>query len=66
MDKRTLLSLLLLAASCVSCAKCVEYELDSYRTTIQFHDNFRVMQLTDLHLGIQIHFIKDMLVLQVL
>lgn len=58
MNKRTLLPLLLLAASCVSCAKGVEYELDSYRTTMQFHDNFRVMQLTDLHLGIQDSFYK--------
>lgn len=43
----------LLCAICVSCGQGVGYKLKDYRTVMKFHDNFKVMQLTDLHLGLQ-------------
>ena len=53
MKTKLMLPLLLVALSCASCSKMVDYDINDYRTTMKFHDNFRVMQLTDLHLGIQ-------------
>ena len=53
MKKKIILPTLLLVLSCISCSQGIPYSVDSYRTTMEFHDNFKVMQLTDLHLGIQ-------------
>lgn len=47
------LSLVAVASFCVSCSAPVDYKVEDYRTTMQFHDNFKVMQMTDLHLGVQ-------------
>lgn len=30
-----------------------DYSVDKYRTTMQFYDDFKILQLTDLHLGIE-------------
>lgn len=30
-----------------------QYDVSEYRTTMQYHDNFKILQLTDLHLGIE-------------
>ena len=51
--KLKLVMLLLIVLLCSSCTKTVDYDVDSYRTTMQFRDNFKVMQLTDLHFGIE-------------
>lgn len=59
MKKRIIIPLILLSASCASCAP-KEYGVANYRTTMEFHDNFRVMQLTDLHLGIQGNVARDL------
>lgn len=53
MKKKILTPLILLCMLCTSCGKGINYELKDYRTVMQFHDNFRVMQLTDIHLGFQ-------------
>lgn len=45
--------ILVVAAFCASCAAPKDYSVNEYRTTMQFHDNFRIMQLADLHLGIE-------------
>ena len=36
-----------------SCVGVKTYGLEDYRTTMKFHDDFKVMQLTDLHFGVQ-------------
>ena len=48
-----LLAMLLLAFSSCGAEGGREYAVDDYRTTMEFHDNFRILQLTDLHLGIE-------------
>lgn len=53
MRKLGALSLLAVAGFCVSCATPKSYDVDLYRTTMDFHDDFKIMQLADLHLGIQ-------------
>ena len=53
MKAKILLPLLLVGFTCASCSHGKQYAIEDYRTTMQFHDNFRVMQLTDLHLGVQ-------------
>jgi len=45
--------LLLSFTACSAPLKEREYEISEYRTTMQFHDNFKILQLTDLHLGIE-------------
>ena len=60
MRKKTLLPLMLIGLYCASCGKGVIYNLEDYRTTMKFHDNFKVMQLTDLHLGIQGNLQRDL------
>lgn len=45
-----------LGALCLtSCAPAqgVDYDVNAYRTTMQFHDNFKILQLADLHFGIE-------------
>ena len=53
MKKYLILFIAMLCLVCTSCSETKEYSVHEYRTTMQFRDNFRVMQLTDLHLGIQ-------------
>lgn len=60
MKRRLILPLLLSALTCASCNQNVQYDLSSYRTTMEFHDNFKVMQLTDLHIGIQGNIKRDL------
>lgn len=63
MKKPLVLSLLsvLMLTSCAS----KTYDVDDYRLTMNFHDDFRILQLTDLHFGIesdfnyQINFVKE-------
>lgn len=44
-----LTSLLLLP----SCSNTKTYEVNDYRLTMNFHEDFKILQLTDLHLGIE-------------
>ena len=60
MKVKTLLSLLLILLFCSSCIKTKEYAVDDYRTVMEFHENFKVMQLTDLHLGIESDLAKQL------
>ena len=53
MNNKIVIPSLLLCALCVSCGQGFDYELKDYRTVMKFHDDFKVMQLTDLHLGVQ-------------
>ena len=53
MKKKKIIPLLLIGLTCASCSQNKTYELKDYRTVMQFHDNFKVMQLTDIHLGVQ-------------
>ena len=53
MRKLNFLAIAAVASFCVSCSAPVDYKVEDYRTTMQFHDNFKVMQLADLHLGVQ-------------
>ena len=53
MNVKKIIPLLLIGLTCASCSQYKQYEIHDYRTTMQFHDNFRVMQLTDLHLGVE-------------
>ena len=53
MKRKNILSLLLLSTICCSCNDVIEYTYEDYQTKMQFHDNFKIMQLTDLHLGIE-------------
>lgn len=53
MKKSKILPLILLIGACISCSKGINYSVEEYRTTMKFHDNFKVMQLTDLHFGIE-------------
>lgn len=48
-------SLLLIGALCAltSCNQTKNYGVNDYRLTMKFHDNFKILQLTDLHLGIE-------------
>ena len=52
----TVLLTALLVFSFTACSvptKEREYAVNEYRTTMQFYDNFKILQLTDLHLGIE-------------
>ena len=50
-----IISVLLLFFSLASCSLSREKEYDAadYRTTMQFYDDFKVLQLTDIHLGVE-------------
>lgn len=52
MKKKNLILVLLIPLVCSSCST-KQYPVSSYRTTMEFHDNFRVLQLADLHFGIE-------------
>ena len=51
MRKLNFLSLVFVAGFCVSCSGPKHYDIELYRSTMNFHDDFKVIQLTDLHLG---------------
>ena len=53
MNKNKLIPFILLSLVCTSCGQSKQYNVEDYRTTMKFHDNFKIMQLTDLHLGIE-------------
>ena len=53
MKKINLYSLLILSLICTSCSSTRTYQVEEYRTTMKFHDNFKIMQITDVHLGIE-------------
>ena len=53
MKVNKLIALILLSLTCGSCGQVQNYEVKDYRTTMTFHEDFKIMQLTDLHLGIQ-------------
>ena len=60
MKKNSILPLILLIGSCISCSKGINYSVEEYRSTMKFHDNFKVMQLTDLHLGVESDLAKQL------
>ena len=60
MKKHSIIPLILLIGTCISCSKGVEHQIEEYRTTMKFHDNFKVMQLTDLHLGVESDLAKQL------
>jgi predicted MPP superfamily phosphohydrolase len=45
---RLLLTLPFIASCAIN-----EYEVEDYRLTMDFHDDFKILQLTDLHFGIE-------------
>ena len=49
------LSAFLLCGLCAGCGGNAEkaYSVDDYRTTMNFRDGFKILQLADLHLGIE-------------
>ena len=52
MNAKKMIPLLLIGLTCASCYQSQTYEINDYRLTMKFHDNFKVMQLTDLHFGL--------------
>ena len=55
-----ILPLLILTVLCSSCHDNVEYSVNDYRTTMQFHDDFKILQVTDLHFGIESDLAKQL------
>lgn len=53
MKKIYILSLFLLILCFSSCSTSKTYDINEYRTTMQYHDDFKILQLTDIHLGIE-------------
>ena len=53
MKKFLIFIMAVLCLACTSCSQAKDYTVNDYRTTMQFYDGFKVMQLTDLHLGVQ-------------
>jgi predicted MPP superfamily phosphohydrolase len=52
----TFIALVTVLSLCVcfsSCGKEKSYDIKEYRTTMQFYDDFKILQITDLHLGIE-------------
>ena len=60
MRKLNISSLILFSTLIVSCSPAKHYDVELYRTTMQFHDDFKVMQLTDIHLGHEGDVIKQL------
>lgn len=60
MKKKDVLIFLLLSSICCSCNQVVNYDVKDYRTTMKFHEDFKIMQLTDLHLGIESDLVKQL------
>ena len=58
---------IILALSFTACSPMLkerEYEVNAYRTTMQFHDDFKILQLTDLHFGIESNLDKQLCVVK--
>lgn len=53
MRKSSFITLSLVSAFCISCSPAKDYDVELYRTVMEFHDDFKVLQLTDIHLGFQ-------------
>lgn len=53
MKKMYSVLMMVLIFLCASCNDGKNYSVDDYRATMKFHDDFKVMQLTDLHFGIE-------------
>ena len=60
MKHKIIIPLLVVGLACTACSAPKSYNLEDYRTTMEFHDNFKVMQLTDLHLGVQGDLVRDL------
>lgn len=64
--KKKIFALLSASVLCLSCVACanekngVQYDVNDYRTTMQFHDDFKIMQLADLHFGIETNVQKQL------
>ena len=70
--KKQILAGLLLAALLLSLAGCAAYRdvpndvgktaypIEAYRTTMQYYDDFKILQLADLHLGIETDVAKQL------
>ena len=50
---KNILTLLLIGLLSTSCSPTKTYSVENYRTVMKFHDNFKILQLTDLHFGIE-------------
>lgn len=48
-----LVALLLPLGGCATMREGRVYDVEAYRTTMQYYDDFKVLQLTDLHFGIE-------------
>ena len=62
MKNKIIIPLLVVGLACTSCVyqEGKSYKLEDYRTTMQFRDDFRLMQITDLHLGVQNDLQRDL------
>ena len=47
------ISILSFTACSTDTADGIDYPIESYRTTMQYYDDFKILQLTDLHFGIE-------------
>ena len=48
---------------CLMCSSCIgktDYDISNYRLTMKFHDDFKVMQISDIHFGLQGEFKKQL------
>ena len=59
MKVNKLIALILLSLTCASCSQVKDYDVEDYRTTMTFHEDFKIMQLTDLHLGIEVDLARN-------
>lgn len=58
--KKKILPILMMSLFCTSCGQSINYSIEEYRTTLEFHDDFKILQLTDLHLGIESDLAKQL------
>lgn len=58
MKRRILSSLFLLPLLLTSCGQ-IEYPLEDYFLDMQYVDNFRVLQLTDIHFGVTTNYVEQ-------
>ena len=57
---KKILPILIMSLFCTSCGQSINYSIEEYRTTLEFHDDFKILQLTDLHLGIESDLAKQL------
>ena len=60
MKKRSILTLFSLGLLLTSCSPSKTYNVNDYRTSMNFHDDFKILQLTDLHFGIETNIQKQL------